>query len=106
MTQPKPSPVLQLTLCGEALHGADWHRPMATSLRRYHVMSPRPSLDYRIIRKWVVADRPVPAWVIDVLPRLLAAELARRPEDAAVLEQLADELHYPNLRSIDVRQGL
>lgn len=98
--------MLQLTLCGEALHGDDWHRPMAASLRRYHVMSPRPSLDYRIVRKWVVGDRPVPAWVLDVLPRLLAAELARTPDSAASLEQLASTLHYPALRSIDLRQGL
>jgi hypothetical protein len=98
--------VLQLTLCGEALFGPDWHRQMATELRRYHVLSARPSLDYRIIRKWVVADRPVPNWVTEVLPRLLAAAAILRPEEAETFEQLAAQLKYPNLKSIALTYGL
>ena len=106
MAPPKIPPVQQLTLCGEALYGEDWHRQMATELRRYHALSARPTLDYRIIRKWVVADRPVPGWVLGVLPRLLASGSVLHPEQAADLEALAARLGYPTLKSITLLQGL
>ena len=106
MAAPKISPVIQLTLCGEALHGPDWHRAMANDLRRYHALSARPTLDYRLIRKWVVADRPIPNWLPDVLPRLLAAASIARPEQAAEFAKLAAELRFPDLRSISLTGGL
>ncbi|NPD68734.1 hypothetical protein HN018_13010 [Lichenicola cladoniae] len=106
MAPPKIPPVEQLTLCGEALYGEDWHRQMATELRRYHALSARPTLDYRIIRKWVVADRPVPGWVLGVLPRLLASASVLHPEQAADFEALAARLGYPTLKSIALLQGL
>lgn len=96
----------QLILCGEALHGEDWHRGMAADLRRYHALSARPTLDYRIIRKWVVADRPVPNWVAEALPRLLAAASLAQPGQATLLEKLATQLGYPSLKSIVLRHGL
>ncbi len=106
MPPPKPPTPEQLALCGEALHGADWHRALARDLGRYHAMSARPSLDYRVIRKWMVADRPIPSWVADVLPRLLAAACAQQPDKAASLEALARQLGYPNLKSIALRNGV
>jgi hypothetical protein len=106
MAAVKTPPLEQLRLCAEALHGEDWERPMADALRHYHVMSPRPTLDYRIVRKWIVGDRPVPVWVIEVLPRLLARAAIDRPEDAGSLERLATQLSYPSLGSIALQRGL
>lgn len=65
--------VEQLTTVGEAIHGAEWQRRIAADLGAHHPRGARDKLDDRLVRRWVAGDRPVPAWVGDALPRVLAS---------------------------------
>lgn len=76
----------QLAIVGDTIHGDGWPRAIALDLGPYHPLGARGQIDDRLVRRWISGDRPVPAWIGDALPRILAsARLAavNRMDDAA-----------------------
>ena len=90
----------RLTKVGRALYGEDWQRPIARDLGPYHPREAREQLDDRLVRRWVSGERPVPAWVDTVLPKLLAAGVVRREQEIADLKRAGLELGYPDLQGV------
>jgi hypothetical protein len=59
-----------LAQAGHLLLGAEWQQPMARLLGPRHPAGPRESLDPRLVRRWAIGERPIPAWVGPVLAKM------------------------------------
>jgi hypothetical protein len=68
MTDNAPMTPAALRTAGEALFGAEWHRALALALGPLHPRGPRESINDRLFHRWAKGERPVPAWVPEVLP--------------------------------------
>ena len=81
---PRPrSPLATLALTAVELCGDDWHEPAARALAPH---APQGGLTVQAVRQWSAGARPVPAWVLDVLPTLVAEAAAERRAGLARLE--------------------
>lgn len=78
-----------LRVVGEALHGADWQRPITRGLGPLHPDGAREAIDDRLMRRWVSGERSVPAWVIPAAVSLLDREADRLLEESARLRSLS-----------------
>jgi hypothetical protein len=76
-----------LAEAGRLLLGAEWQQPMARLLGPRHPAGPRESLDPRLVRRWAIGERPIPAWVGPVLAKMLER---RRREFEDLAKQCAN----------------
>lgn len=60
-----------LARAGRALAGDDWRRPLARALGPLHPDGPREELDQRLVSRWALGQREIPAWVRPALVGLL-----------------------------------
>lgn len=59
-----------LKTAGEALFGVEWYRALARALGPLHPRGARESINDRLVHRWAKGERPVPAWVPEVLPQI------------------------------------
>jgi hypothetical protein len=90
---PRPrSPLATLALTAADLWGDDWEEPAARALAPH---APQGSLSSQAVRQWATGVRPVPAWVADALPTLVADADAERRAGLARLELIGACLAAP-----------
>jgi hypothetical protein len=81
---PRPrSALAMLALTAADLFGDEWEEPAARALAPH---APQGSLPPDAVRRWADGDRPVPGWVLDALPVLVADAAAERRGELARLE--------------------
>jgi hypothetical protein len=75
-----------LARAGRVLAGNDWRRPLARLLGPLHPDGPREELDQRLVSRWALGQREIPAWVAPALVGLLwqrSLDLQAVAEEAA-----------------------
>lgn len=79
-----------LARAGEALRaGDDWIRTVADVLGPRHPITPRESLDRRMVQRWATGQMEIPPWVPGALAEALREAGNRLHDVAAELEQVA-----------------
>ena len=81
-----------LARAGRALAGDEWRRPLARALGPLHPDGPREELDQRLVSRWSLGQREIPAWVRPALVKILwrrSLDLHAEADEAA---RVADAL--------------